>query len=219
MKTIWILICTLCLALVIAHYGCDVPYNEFGPGDLDRLLETQGEDTICLRDGFDTACIRTVQGPQGESGTTLIAIREVPVEVIVEKIVETIVVNTEVVEIPVIVERIVEVIREVEVPIEDFVEETVDIIREVPEVEIIEVPVVEIVEVIKTVYRQAPAQTATDGATYTDANYTNLPNGWHRHTITHTHDGATHTHRLAHPNGEPDNWDRLHDGYSGLTHD
>ena len=220
MKRIWALIFILCLALAITYYGCDVPYSgHLGPDDFNGWVESEETGFVCLWNGFDRICIKTVQGPQGEPGTTLIAVKEVPVEVVVEKIVEKVVVNTEVVEVPVIVEKVIEVIKEVEVPIEVFVTETVEIIKEVPEVEIVEVPVVKLVEVVKTVYRQGPSQTATDGATYTSSAYTNLPSGWHRHTITHTHDGATHTHRLAHPNGEPDHWDRLHDGYSGLTHD
>ena len=223
MRTVWTLIFAICLTCGLTYYGCDVPYTgEFGPGDLDRLLEAQGEDTVCLHDGFDTVCIKTIPGKDGRDGIdgeTLIAVREVPIEVIVETIVEQVVTNTEIVEVPVVVEKVVERIKEVEVPIEVFVTETVEVIKEIPKVETVEVPVVEIVEVVKTVYRQAPSQTATEGATYTTAAYRNLPAGWHRHTLTHTHDGTTHTHRLAHPNGEPDNWDRLHDGFIGLTHD
>ena len=49
MKTIWTLMCTLCFVFALVFYGCDVPYSGgFGPGDLDRLLEAQGDDTICL---------------------------------------------------------------------------------------------------------------------------------------------------------------------------
>ena len=241
MKRILTLIFALCLICGLTYYGCDVPYsNEFGPGDLDRLLEAQGEDTICLKDGFDTACIKTYHGKDGKDGkdgrdgkdgkdgkdgrdgkdgATLIAIKEVPAKQLVKTIAGKIVVNIEAVEVDKILEELAKVIQNAEVPVEVFVTETIEIIKKIPEIEYVEVPVTEVVEVVKTVYRQGPSQTATDGATYTSSAYTNLPSGWHRHTITHTHDGATHTHRLAHPNGEPDNWDRLHDGYSGLTHD
>ena len=67
MKTIWTLMCALCF--VLALYGCDVPYSGgFGPGDLDRLIEEQGQDTICLADGFDTVCIKTIPGTRGLAG-------------------------------------------------------------------------------------------------------------------------------------------------------
>ena len=222
MKTIWTLMCALCF-VTFTYYGCDVPYSGgFGPGDLDRLLEAQGDDTICLADGFDTVCIKTIPGKNGRDGNTLIAVKEVPVEVIVEKIVEKVVTNTEVVEVAVVVERVVEVIKEVEVPIEVFVTETIEVIKEIPKVKIVEVPVQDIVEAI-TVYVEVPAQPepvhVTAGATYTEAGYADTPEGFHPHSITHTHDGAEHIHKFIHPDGEADDWDRAHDGFSGLTHD
>ena len=71
MKTIWTLICTLCFVLMF--HGCDVPYSGgFGPGDLDRLIEEQGQDTICLADGFDTVCIKTITGPRGLQGESIV---------------------------------------------------------------------------------------------------------------------------------------------------
>lgn len=48
--------------------GCtNVPYT--GPmltvDDVDRYLESLGEDTVCLHDGFDTICIKVVPGKRG----------------------------------------------------------------------------------------------------------------------------------------------------------
>ena len=47
------------------------PYSgAFGPGDLDALIQQQvdEENTICLDDRFDTACIRTIRGEKGDRG-------------------------------------------------------------------------------------------------------------------------------------------------------
>ena len=89
MKTIWTLMCALCFVPALVFYGCDVPYSGgFGPGDLDRLLEAQGDDTICLDDGFDTACIKVITGqrgipgesivgPRGRDGLTIITLRTI----------------------------------------------------------------------------------------------------------------------------------------------
>ena len=234
MKTVVVLISLV----ILMCYGCDIPYsNEFGPGDLDRLLEAQGEDTICLSDGFDTACIKVIpgtpgkDGKDGKDGQTFIAIREVPVEIIVEKIIETVVVEEVVKEVP--VEKIVEIVSleyvDREIPIEVFVGRTVEVIKEVikevpvEKTVIREVPVERIVEVVRTVYLESDEQTGpiqvTDGAVYTEAGYHNPPAEFHAHEFSHTHDGATHTHQIIHPDGENDDWDREHAGYAGLAHD
>ena len=51
------------LIALFSLIGCtDVPYT--GPmltvDDVDRYLESLGEDTVCLHDGFDTICIKVV---------------------------------------------------------------------------------------------------------------------------------------------------------------
>lgn len=260
MKTMWALIFAVCVVLAIAHYGCDTPYSgPLGPEDFNGWIESEENGFICLWNGFDRLCIQTIEGPagkdgrdgrdgkdgkdgkdgrDGKDGQTLIAVREVPVEVIVETIIETVVVEEIVTEVPVetVVERVVTEYVDREVPIEVFVERTVEIIKEVirevevpvevvrevevPVTVIKEVPVETVVEVIKTVYVTETAPTAvTAGAIYTEAGYHNPPHGFHAHQFTHTHDGATHTHRIIHPDGEKDDWDREHDGFSGLTHD
>lgn len=246
----------------ILAVGCsEIPYT--GPvltvDDVDRYLDATGEDTVCLQDGFDSVCIKVIEGPQGQrgphgqrgpqgiqgesgppgkDGQTLIAIHEVPVEVIVEKIIETVVVEEVIKEVPVevVVERVVTEYVDREVPVEVFVGDTVEIIREVVveriievpekivEIEVVkEVPVEKIVEIIKTEYIEVPVDSdpisVTEGKIYTESGYNNPPHGHHTHEFTHTHDGATHTHRIVHPNGEQDDWDREHDGFSGLAHD
>ena len=252
MTRIWLLIIALCLIPIAAYYGCDIPYSgHLGPQDFNGWIESEENGFVCLWNGFDRICIQTIEGPagkdgkdgkdgrdgrdgldgrDGKDGQTFIAIREVPVEIIVEKIVETVVVEEIVKEVPVkiVVERVVTEYVDREVPIEVFVERTVavikEVIKEVPviqKVEVIkEVPVEKIVEVVKTVYvPETPPISVTSGAIYTESGYHNPPHGFHAHEFTHTHDGATHTHRVIHPDGEQDDWDREHDGFSGLAHD
>ncbi|RKU21039.1 hypothetical protein C6499_22735 [Candidatus Poribacteria bacterium] len=270
MKRIWILIFALCFAL-IAYHGCEIPYTgHLGPEAFNGWIESEENGFVCLWNGFDRICIKTIpgrdgkDGKDGRDGQTLIAVHEMPVEVIVEKIVETVVVEEIVKEVPVeiVVERVVTEYVDREVPIEVFVERTVEIIKEVVkevpvevpvevvkeievpvekivEVEVIkevpvevvkevevpvevikEVPVEKIVEVVRTVYvTETDPISVTAGATYTEPGYHNPPAGFHRHSFTHTHDGATHTHRIIHPNGEKDDWDREHNGWAGLAHD
>jgi hypothetical protein len=135
--------------------------------------------------------------------------REVPIKVFVNRVVEItkeVIVEKEVIkEVP--VDRVVEVIKEVIVEVE------VEVIKEVP---------VE-VEVIKTVYVEVPAEpeqiSVTEGAVYTEADYGNPPEEFHAHEFEHTHDGATHTHQVVHPDGQKDDFEREHDGHDSLDHD
>ena len=247
------LICGLAFLMI----GCQTPYNVFSVDDVEQILESE-DDTICLDDGFDRICAKTIPGPagkdgrdgidgndgadgkdgidgrdgaDGKDGVTLIAVHEMRIEVIVEKIIEMIVVEEFVREVPVevVVERVVVEYVDREVPVEVFVERTVEIIKEV----FIEVPGKTVfVEVPgETVFVEVPGETVfvevpveeiveniTQGATYTEEGYDNPPEGFHRHTFTHTHDGARHTHEIIHPDGEMDDWDREHDGFIGLSH-
>lgn len=246
--------------LVGLFISCQTPYSgHLGPEGFNGWIESEENGFICLYNGFDRICVRTLPGPPGKDGRdgrdgvdgtdgkdgkdgkdgtdgqTLIAIREVPLEIIVEKIIETVVVEEVIKEVPVevVVERVVTEYVDREVPIEVFAGETVEIIREVVvekiievpekivEIEVIkEVPVEKVVEVVRTVYvNESNPISVTAGATYTEAGYHNPPAGFHAHSFTHTHDGATHTHQIIHPNGEQDDWDREHDGFSGLAHD
>ena len=144
MKTIWTLIIAICLIPAVYH-GCDIPYSgPLGPEDFNGWLESEANGFVCLWNGFDRICIQSIEGPagkdgrdgrdgkDGKDGQTFIAIREVPVEIIVEKIVETVVVEEIVKEVPVeiVVERVVTEYVDREVPIEVFVTETVEIIKE-----------------------------------------------------------------------------------------
>ncbi|MDE0086544.1 MAG: hypothetical protein OXU23_12575 [Candidatus Poribacteria bacterium] len=220
------LICGLAFLMI----GCQTPGNVLSVDDVERILESEG-DTICLDDGFDRICAKTIPGPagkdgkdgaDGKDGVTLIAVHEMRVEVIVEKIIEMIVVEEFVKEVPVevVVERVIVEYVDREVPVEVFVERTVEIIKEV----IIEVPGEKVfIEVPgETVFVEVPVEeiveSITQGATYTEEGYDNPPEGFHRHTFTHTHDGARHTHEIIHPDGEMDDFDREHDGFSGLSH-
>ena len=56
---------TVSLILIFSVIGCsDVPYT--GPilkvDHVDRYLDSVGEDTICLQDGFDSICLKEVPG-------------------------------------------------------------------------------------------------------------------------------------------------------------
>ncbi len=226
------LICGLAFLMI----GCQTPGNVLSVDDVERILESE-DDTICLDDGFDRICAKTIPGPagkdgrdgidgrdgaDGKDGVTLIAVHEMRIEVIVEKIIEMIVVEEFVKEVPVevVVERVIVEYVDREVPVEVFVERTVEIIKEV----FIEVPGETVfVEVPgETVFVEVPVEeiveSITQGATYTEEGYDNPPEGFHRHTFTHTHDGARHTHEIIHPDGEMDDWDREHDGFIGLSH-
>lgn len=238
------LICGLAFLMI----GCQTPGNVLSVDDVERILKSEG-DTICLDDGFDRICAKTTPGPagkdgrdgkdgkdgadgkdgvdgrdgaDGKDGVTLIAVHEMRVEVIVEKIIEMIVVEEFIKEVPVevVVERVVVEYVDREVPVEVFVERTVEIIKEV----VIEVPGETVfVEVPgETVFVEVPieeiVESITQDAIYTEEGYDNPPKGFHRHTFTHTHNGARHTHEIIHPDGEKDDWDREHDGFSGLSH-
>lgn len=48
--------------MFVSIIGCEVPYT--GPllsvNDVTQFLETTGEDTVCVQDGFDSVCLRVV---------------------------------------------------------------------------------------------------------------------------------------------------------------
>ena len=48
--------------MFVSVIGCEVPYT--GPllsvRDVDRYLNSVGEDTVCLQDGFDSVCLKVV---------------------------------------------------------------------------------------------------------------------------------------------------------------
>ena len=243
-EKITIIFTMITIALYFGFTGCQTPGNVLVIDDVERILDSDGE-LICLDDGFDRICAIPVPGPAGKDGTdgtdgihgkdgqTLIAIREVSVEVIVETIIETIVIKEFVKEIPVevVIEKVVTEFVEREVPIEVFVEKTVEVIKEVviervveKEV-IIEVPVEVIVE--KIVY-QAPPETPpviVENKLYDSQEYLDwvadgkTDSGVHEHTFWHTHHGKRHGHRFIHPNGQADDWEHEHEGYGGLEHD
>ncbi len=61
---------TVSLILIFSVIGCsDVPYT--GPilkvDHVDRYLDSVGEDTICLQDGFDSICLKQVPGEEGDT--------------------------------------------------------------------------------------------------------------------------------------------------------
>lgn len=254
MKRIWLLISALCFVF-LTYYGCETPYTgRLGPEDFNGWIESEENGFVCLWNGFDRICIKTIEGPagkdgrdgrdgidgkdgrdgrDGKDGQTFIAIKEVPLNTVVTEIVyltTTEYVDREVL-IPIVEERIVTEYVDREVPVVKFVDRVVQIIKEVMvevpgetvyvEVPVIkEVPVKEIVEVVKTIYvTETDPISVSTGAIYTESGYHNPPSGYHAHEFTHTHDGATHTHRVIHPDGEKDDWDREHDGFSGLAHD
>ena len=63
----WFFLCVLGLAVIFI--GCDTPYTGFlGPGDINKYVEDTGAETVCLADGFDSICIRTIPGKDGLNG-------------------------------------------------------------------------------------------------------------------------------------------------------
>ena len=57
------------LGLMFICVGCDTPYTGFlKAGDIDKYVEQTDERTVCLVDGFDSICIRTIPGPPGRDG-------------------------------------------------------------------------------------------------------------------------------------------------------
>ena len=55
--------------LVGFFVGCDTPYSgTLGPDDFDGWITEQGDDFVCLENGFDALCIKTILGPRGEPG-------------------------------------------------------------------------------------------------------------------------------------------------------
>ena len=67
------LLCALGLAIMLV--GCETPYTGFlGPGDIDKYVENTEEQTVCLADGFDAICIRTIPGTPGRDGKDGISI-------------------------------------------------------------------------------------------------------------------------------------------------
>ena len=65
----------LCVLGLVVITGCDTPYTGFlGPGDIDGYLEGTGDETVCLADGFDSVCIKTIPGKNGKDGKDGISI-------------------------------------------------------------------------------------------------------------------------------------------------
>ena len=66
--SLWLFL-SVALLLFIGIIGCsDVPYT--GPvltvDNVDRYLNSTGEDTVCLQDGFDTICLKVVEQEDSE---------------------------------------------------------------------------------------------------------------------------------------------------------
>ena len=57
---------TILAMLFIFLLGCDTPYTH--PLTVDDFVKAQGQDTVCLNDGFDSVCIKVVPGPKGNPG-------------------------------------------------------------------------------------------------------------------------------------------------------
>lgn len=163
MKTMWIL-----LLFALLFYGCQTPYSgTLGPEGFNGWIESEADGFVCLWNGFDRICIRTIEGPQGEpgkdgadgrdgaDGQIFIAIKEVPVEVIIQEIVyETVTeyIDREIL-IPVVEERIVTEFVDREIPVTVFVERVKTVIQEVIAEVPIEVPIyIEVPGETKTVY-------------------------------------------------------------------
>ena len=57
------------LGLMVICVGCDTPYTGFlKAGDIDGYVKNAGKEIVCLADGFDSICIKTIPGPPGKDG-------------------------------------------------------------------------------------------------------------------------------------------------------
>ena len=57
------------LVFLSALYGCDTPYTgHIGPNNFNGWITEEGEDFICLANGFDTLCIKAIPGETGKEG-------------------------------------------------------------------------------------------------------------------------------------------------------
>ena len=59
-----------CALFVISCFiCCNTPYTgDLGPEDFNGWIESESEDFVCLNNGFDQLCVRTITGPQGPKG-------------------------------------------------------------------------------------------------------------------------------------------------------
>ena len=61
--------------LVGFFVGCDTPYSgTLGPDDFNGWITEQGDDFVCLENGFDSVCIKTMPGTPGKDGKDGISI-------------------------------------------------------------------------------------------------------------------------------------------------
>ena len=62
----------LCVILLIAAFsGCNQPYSRFLTAEdiqKDIIENAVSGDTVCLNDGFDTACVHIIHGKDGKDG-------------------------------------------------------------------------------------------------------------------------------------------------------
>ena len=55
----------IALVTIVCFTGCETPYGTLGVGDIDDYINASKDDLVCLSDGFDTICIKTIAGPAG----------------------------------------------------------------------------------------------------------------------------------------------------------
>ena len=212
--------------------------------EVDRIVEVPGE-TVYIEVPVDriVEVVKVIEVP-GETIYIEVPVdRIVEVEKILEVPCETVYVEVpdETVYMEVPTEKIVEIFKIVEVPGETVyvevptekiveVEKIVEIFKivEVPgETVYVEVPTEKIIYRDKIVYRDPPPEPPLviienkvyDSQDYLDWIAAGKPSGTHEHIFSHTHDGVPHKHRIAHPDGQADNWDREHDGWDGVSHE
>ena len=213
----------ICYCICVLLIGCQqLPYRDI----VHYVDPQQPECDYIVNDGFDETCVQYIR-------TVERVYIEIPVEKIkvVREIVE--VEKIKIVEIKVPGETVY-----VEVPVETIkvIQEKVEVEKIVYEEKIVyqdrivyEERIVyedRIVYQDRIVYRDSPVADpviVTDKL-YDSQDYLNWvaagkPAGMHEHTFTHTHHGVRHRHRIAHPNGQADNWNREHDGQEALTHE
>ena len=58
----------LLLLAFLGVCGCDTPYTH--PLTVDDWVQAQGQDIVCLDDGFDSVCIKVIAGTTGRKRRT-----------------------------------------------------------------------------------------------------------------------------------------------------
>ena len=68
--SIFLMICLVGLMVVCVMFlvGCETPYGTLGADAIDDYIHRSDDRRVCVSDGFDVICIKTIRGPRGRDG-------------------------------------------------------------------------------------------------------------------------------------------------------